>query len=154
VNGIGERAGNTALEEIAVAVKTNKIPMQPLKLSKIQELCDRVSLLTNSTISDSKPITGKSVFLHESGIHWNALLKNKHAFEAFPPSITGHARSVPVAGTHSGGATVRAILGKNRMKISDTDSRRVAASIRKKVHRIGRVLTTREVENLCERHLS
>jgi homocitrate synthase NifV len=152
VNGIGERAGNVALEEIVIALKINQIRMQYIQTGGIQYLCDRVARLTNCQIPFSKPVTGKGVFLHESGMHWKALLIDKHTYEPFSPALTGHTESMPVAGTHSGGATVRALMAKQGVYLSDNESKKVAEIIRRKVHSMGRPLTDREVETVCEKH--
>jgi homocitrate synthase NifV len=153
VNGIGERAGNTALEEIAVALQMTGIPAQRLELAGIQELCERVSFFTNQPIPSSKPITGKAVFLHESGIHWRALLEDKRSFEPFSPSITGHSASAPVAGSHCGGATILAMMANREMQFSRHGSRTVARIVRKKVQKIGRVMTANEVEQVCKKQV-
>jgi len=152
VNGMGERAGNTALEEIVMALKMNRTPMQRLRLSKIQQLCDRVSFFSSQAIPVSKPIIGKAVFLHESGIHWNALLKDMRSFEPFSPSITGHAASTPVAGSHSGAATILALMARKGMRFSRRGPRKVAGIVRKRVQKLGRVLTVKEVERICGKY--
>jgi homocitrate synthase NifV len=149
VNGIGERAGNTAMEEIVMALHIHKITMQQLKISSIQKVCERVSYLTKRKIPFCKPVTGKGVFLHESGVHWKALLNDKQSFEPFSPALTGHEQSMPVAGSHSGGATVRALMLRKGLQISDAASKKVAGIIRRKVQKIGRVMTEAEVAKLC-----
>jgi homocitrate synthase NifV len=153
VNGLGERAGNTALEEMAMALRIAGIPAQRLQLAGIQELCERVSFYTNQPIPSSKPITGKAVFLHESGIHWNALLEDKRSFEPFSPSTTGHTASAPVAGSHCGGATILAIMANTSMRFSRHGSRKVAGIVRKRVQKFGRAMTAQEVEQVCKKHV-
>lgn len=153
VNGIGERAGNTALEEIAVALELNALPAQSLRLAGIQELCERVSFFANQPIPSTKPITGKAVFLHESGIHWSALLEDKRSFEPFSPETTGHTASEPVAGSHCGGATILAIMANKGIQLSRHGSRNVAGIVRKRVFKVGRAMTQQEVEQVCKKHV-
>jgi homocitrate synthase NifV len=149
VNGLGERAGNAALEEVAIALHLDGTIPCPLDLSKIQELCETVAGFSGRPIPPSKPVSGEAVFLHESGIHWSGLLKDPRTFEPFSPSLTGHKLSAPVAGSHSGGATVIALLRRSGMTLSTAEASLLAAKVRHRAIELGRSLTIREVERAC-----
>ena len=111
VNGIGERAGNAALEEVVMAIIETTSLYVKFNTSAISSVCKTVAEITNSRIPDNKPITGKSVFLHKSGIHCNGLIKNRNSYEPYNPELTGHAPSKFCIGTHSGVNGIRYILG-------------------------------------------
>ena len=145
VNGIGERAGNAALEQIAVALHMATNLHATLRLSGLQRLCEDVARHTGVPIEPEKPITGAWVFTHQSGIHCRGLLADPAAFEPFRPSLTGHAPSQTVVGTHSGGASVIATLAGTDASLTKTEARNVAAVARKMALELGRTLTAGEV---------
>lgn len=105
VNGIGERAGNTSLEEVVMALKTKKeyyktrININTRKLYKTSKL---VSKLTGLDISANKPIVGENVFATEAGIHQAALLKSRVTYEIIKPQDVGQKGTRFVLGRHSG----------------------------------------------------
>ncbi len=110
VNGIGERAGNAAFEEVAMAIHhTTKLNLS-IDAGKINQICKDVAMITNMSIPESKPITGNAIFTHESGVHCHAQLKSSSAYEPYNPQLTGHSASKFMAGTHSGRAGISAIL--------------------------------------------
>ncbi len=146
VNGLGERAGNAALEEVAMVLHLAGTTRSPIILSKLQELCETVARFSGRPIPPSKPVSGEAVFLHESGIHWSGLLKDPRTFEPYPPSLTGRKRSAPVAGSHSGGATIIALLRRSGIHLSSEEASVVAAKVRLRALELGRSLTIGEVE--------
>ncbi len=101
VNGLGERAGNCALEEIVTAIYYENSEKISFDLSKLKELSSLVEKISDRKISESKPIVGESVFTHESGIHVDGILKNKSNYELFKPSLVGNKRKI-VLGKLSG----------------------------------------------------
>jgi 2-isopropylmalate synthase len=113
VNGIGERAGNTSLEEVVMAMRTrhDTFPFETgivageiFKSSKL--LCN----LTGLTVAYSKPIVGRNAFAHESGIHQHGMIANEKTYEIMTPESVGRPKSELVLGKHSG----RAGLAKRR----------------------------------------
>ncbi|GGB48921.1 2-isopropylmalate synthase [Fictibacillus barbaricus] len=105
INGIGERAGNASLEEIAVAlairedfykVKTN------LTLNEISRTSQLVSRLTGIAVPPNKAVVGKNAFAHESGIHQDGVLKEKSTYEIITPELVGVPSNQLVLGKHSG----------------------------------------------------
>jgi 2-isopropylmalate synthase len=105
VNGIGERAGNAALEEFGVAlnIRKDKLPYKTnLVLNEIKRTSDLVSRFTGMQISPNKAIVGKNAFAHESGIHQDGVLKNATTYEIITPELVGIKSNHLVLGKHSG----------------------------------------------------
>ena len=105
VNGIGERAGNAALEEIVMAIKTRKdaLNFQTNIDSKYFARISRlVSTATGFTVQNNKAIVGANAFAHESGIHQDGMLKNRDTYEIMHPADVGFTDTLLVMGKHSG----------------------------------------------------
>ncbi|XKO53788.1 2-isopropylmalate synthase [Lysinibacillus fusiformis] len=110
INGIGERAGNVALEEIAVALHIRKDYYQVgtgIQLQEIKRTSQLVSKLTNVVIQPNKAIVGRNAFAHESGIHQDGVLKNPETYEIISPALIGEGEIPLVLGKHSGRAAFR-----------------------------------------------
>ncbi len=107
VNGIGERAGNTSLEEVVMAMKTRP-DIFPYESGIVSEEINNSSrLLCNLTglaVSYNKPIVGRNAFAHEAGIHQHGLIANTKTYEIMTPESVGRTRSELVLGKHSGRA--------------------------------------------------
>lgn len=105
INGIGERAGNTALEEVALALHTRAEFFQAkttLNLQEIAKTSRLVSKLTGMVVPGNKAIVGANAFAHESGIHQDGVLKEKTTYEIISPATIGLKDSKLVLGKHSG----------------------------------------------------
>ncbi|OAB48289.1 2-isopropylmalate synthase [Paenibacillus antarcticus] len=105
INGIGERAGNTAIEEIAMALATRQSffnATTSLQLSEIARTSRLVSKLTGMVVPGNKAIVGANAFAHESGIHQDGMLKEKTTYEIMTPESIGLKESKLVLGKHSG----------------------------------------------------
>ena len=92
LNGIGERAGNAALEEIVMALSTrrDKMPFQTgIKTEQIMKASRLVSAVTGFTVQNNKAIVGVNAFAHESGIHQDGVLKNAQTYEIMTPESVG-----------------------------------------------------------------
>ncbi len=113
INGIGERAGNAALEEIVMAIKTRSdvLPyatrIESTMLSRASKL---VSAVTNFPVQYNKAIVGRNAFAHESGIHQDGLLKYQQTYEIMRPETVGVAKTSLVMGKHSGRNAFRSKL--------------------------------------------
>ncbi|PID02692.1 MULTISPECIES: 2-isopropylmalate synthase [unclassified Sporosarcina] len=110
INGIGERAGNAALEEIAVAmhIRNDFYNMETgINLKEIKKASQLVSRLTGVVIQPNKAVVGKNAFAHESGIHQDGMLKNRETYEIITPELIGET-DIPLAlGKHSGRAAFK-----------------------------------------------
>ncbi len=105
INGIGERAGNAALEEIVMALRTrpDKLPYtNNVETKMIMELSRTLSEVTGFSCQPNKAIVGANAFAHESGIHQDGMLKNAQTYEIMTPESIGLDKSELVLGKHSG----------------------------------------------------
>jgi 2-isopropylmalate synthase len=105
VNGIGERAGNAALEEVVMALYTRREKYgltTGIRTEEIYRTSKLVSTLTGMPVQFNKAIVGKNAFLHESGIHQDGVLKERTTYEIINPSLVGINPSNLVLGKHSG----------------------------------------------------
>jgi len=105
INGIGERAGNTALEEIVMALKT-RAPVFKLETNidttQLTRTSKLVSVRTGMVVQPNKAIVGANAFAHESGIHQDGMLKNEETYEIMRPETVGAGQTLLVLGKHSG----------------------------------------------------
>ncbi len=105
INGIGERAGNAALEEVALAMALNPdqygLP-ETIEMKYLLETCQLVSQLTGVPLPLMKPIAGDNIFKTEAGIHQDGLLKNPDTYLPFEPELVGATGISFVIGRHSG----------------------------------------------------
>ena len=105
INGLGERAGNAALEEIVMALKTRQ-DLMPFSTGVVTEDIMKasrlVSAITGFTVQPNKAIVGKNAFAHESGIHQDGMLKHAGTYEIMTPESVGLSQSKLVLGKHSG----------------------------------------------------
>ncbi|MGO4907603.1 2-isopropylmalate synthase [Pseudorhodobacter sp. W20_MBD10_FR17] len=113
INGLGERAGNTALEEVVMALKVRNdiMPYQTdIDTTKIMAISRRVATVSGFAVQFNKAIVGKNAFAHESGIHQDGMLKNRETFEVMRPEDVGLSGTSLPLGKHSGRAALRAKL--------------------------------------------
>ncbi|MGY3715528.1 2-isopropylmalate synthase [Sutcliffiella cohnii] len=105
INGIGERAGNASLEEVAVALHIRKDYYEAetrLKLDEIKRTSNLVSKLSGMIVPANKAVVGANAFAHESGIHQDGVLKEKSTYEIITPELIGVKSNSLVLGKHSG----------------------------------------------------
>ena len=121
INGLGERAGNACLEEIAAAMKVSANINTGINLQEIQEICSYVAKVSSRKIHESKPITGEMVCRHESGIHCRSLIENKLSYQPFHAEEIGRTTEM-VIGRHSGAGTIRHILEKHNLNVTQSQS--------------------------------
>ncbi|WP_370310899.1 2-isopropylmalate synthase [Salipiger bermudensis] len=122
INGLGERAGNTALEEVVMALRTRGDIMPfdtEIDTRKIMQISRRVSTVSGFPVQFNKAIVGKNAFAHESGIHQDGMLKNAETFEIMRPEDVGLAGTSLPLGKHSGRAALRAKLKELGTEVGD-----------------------------------
>lgn len=110
INGIGERAGNTSLEEVVMAIHTrpNYLPMETgVQTELIHPTSRLVSMITGILVQPNKAIVGANAFAHEAGIHQDGVLKNPMTYEIMKPETVGLNRNQLVMGKHSGRHALR-----------------------------------------------
>lgn len=111
VNGLGERAGNAALEQVVMAARIALGRDCGIATKALGGLCRRVADASGRPIPPAQPITGRAAFRHESGIHVHALLRDRATYEPFPPATVGAPEGRIVLGKHSGTAALAFVLG-------------------------------------------
>ncbi|MCD6341981.1 MAG: 2-isopropylmalate synthase [Thaumarchaeota archaeon] len=109
VNGIGERAGNAALEEVVMALHLLYKKKTSIDTSKIYGTSQMVKRMTGILIQPHKPVVGDNAFAHESGIHVKGVVIDPTTFEPFKPELVGRLRKI-VAGKHAGRHGIKTIL--------------------------------------------
>ncbi len=105
INGIGERAGNAALEEVVMALKTRRdvLPYDTgIDTTMLTRASKQVSAVTSFPVQFNKAIVGRNAFAHESGIHQDGMLKNAETYEIMTPESVGVSKTSLVMGKHSG----------------------------------------------------
>ena len=115
INGIGERAGNAALEEVVIAIRTRRdVHFYDTRVdaTAILKTSRLLATVTGFDVQPNKAIVGRNAFAHESGIHQDGMLKNAGSYEIMTPESVGWQRSSLVLGKHSGRAAFRAKLAE------------------------------------------
>jgi D-citramalate synthase len=111
MNGMGERAGNASLEELAVVLKAQYNVNLNIKTELIYETSRLVSRITDFPLQPNKSIVGENAFVHESGMHTHGILANPSTYEPFNPEIIGRTRRI-ASGKHSGSTGIKASLNE------------------------------------------
>ncbi len=122
INGIGERAGNAALEEIVMAMKTRHDVMPfttGIETKMLARASRLVSAVTNFPVQYNKAIVGRNAFAHESGIHQDGMLKHTQTYEIMTPESVGVGKTSLVMGKHSGRNAFRSKLKELGYELGD-----------------------------------
>lgn len=129
INGIGERAGNAALEEIVMALKTRSDYFGPITCNintkEIVRTSRLVSRMSGLIVQRNKAIVGENAFAHASGIHQDGVLKKRETYEIMDPADVGWGQSELPLTKHSGRAAVSARLKELGFKLSESDLQEV-----------------------------
>lgn len=125
VNGIGERAGNTALEEVVMALKTRnnfyKAEATSINTTEIIKTSRLVSSITGSVVQSNKAIVGANAFAHEAGIHQDGMLKHTETYEIMKPDMIGLTKTHLVLGKHSGRHAFKERIKSLGYNLADSD---------------------------------
>lgn len=127
VNGLGERAGNVALEELAISL-SHVYDVETVDLEALYELAKVVATATGVALAPNKAVVGENAFTHESGIHTDGTLKDERMYEPYPPETIGRERRLAL-GKHTGSAGVRATLTEHDVEATDEDVREIARRV-------------------------
>lgn len=133
VNGIGERAGNAALEEIIMALYTRYDYLKmntAINHGEIYRTSRLVSSLTGMQVQPNKAIVGKNAFAHESGIHQDGMLKERTTYEIMSPELIGVSQSQLVLGKHSGRHAFKEHMESLGFKLNDDELERAFAGFK------------------------
>jgi homocitrate synthase NifV len=130
VNGLGERAGNAALEEVVMALKILLNTDLKFATGRFVEVAQFVARASGRTLPAWKAIVGSNMFAHESGIHADGMLKNPLTYEVFSPEDVGSERQI-VIGKHSGTASIKAkFLNEYGKEISEVEADEILRRVR------------------------
>jgi len=152
VNGIGERAGNTALEEIVMALHTRRdyYPYYTnIRTEEIYRTSRMVQSLTGMPIQPNKAIVGKNAFAHESGIHQDGVLKERTTYEIMNPAMIGLVHNNLVLGKHSGRHAFKQRLEELGYQLKDKELDKAFARFKNLADR-KKDITDRDLEALVE----
>jgi len=129
VIGLGERAGNAPLEEVAVALRQLYGRETGIVLSELGNAAAVVAAAAARTIPLNKAIVGEHVFTHESGIHVDGLLKDQRTYQSLDPVLFGRTNRI-VIGKHSGLSAITSLLSELRLQASVDESQRILGRVR------------------------
>ena len=122
INGIGERAGNTSLEEVVMALRVHKNQYGVefgIKTEHLMRASRLVTQVTGQAVQVNKAIVGANAFAHESGIHQDGMLKNRDTYEIMTPESVGVTKTNLVMGKHSGRAAFKDKLSELGVRLGD-----------------------------------
>ncbi|WP_409289617.1 2-isopropylmalate synthase [Peribacillus sp. SCS-37] len=128
INGIGERAGNAALEVVGAALHTRSshyLAETSMNLKEIKRTSDLVSRLTGMIVPPNKAVVGRNAFAHESGIHQDGVLKEKSTYEIISPELVGVSENSMVLGKHSGRHAFKNRLAQLGLSVSEEEANRL-----------------------------
>jgi homocitrate synthase NifV len=159
VNGLGERAGNAALEEAAMAFEIGENIPCGLDTKIFSQLSDFVAKASGRPLHDAKPITGNMAFSHESGIHTGAILKDRKSYQLIEASSIGREELPFVFGKHSGRESIRHFFRSINVDISDGCCFNVLSHVKSQSAFLKRAITGAEIidiynQLLCEASLN
>ncbi len=155
VNGIGERAGNCSLEEIAMIIDTRKKDLgvhTDLRIREITRTSSVVRTLTGYVIAPNKAIVGKNAFLHEAGIHQDGMLKERSTYEIIKPEDIGLKSSKLVMGKHSGRHAFMEKLAELGIDLKDADAGKAFERFKKLAEKKG-ALNDQDIKAIVENEM-
>ena len=148
VNGLGERAGNAALEEVVIALKQVYNVNLGIDTRHFQEISQFVERASGSSVPPWKAIVGKNAFAHEAGIHAHGILQNPQTYEPFAPEDVGWQRRLSI-GKHSGRHLISNVLQEQGVNLNPDETQLVLDKVRNFSVQVKRSLTVEELLNLA-----
>lgn len=151
VNGLGERAGNAALEEVVMALKFVYGCDVNMDTTMFREISEYVSKASGRELPIWKAIVGTNMFAHESGIHADGAIKNPKNYEAFDPSVVGLERQI-VIGKHSGKAAIVNKFKEYNIELTNEEASVILEMVRSTSVRLKRSLFDKEIVGLYKEY--
>ncbi len=148
INGIGERAGNAAIEEVVIALEHLYNIKTKIRKERIYNTSKLVEKFTRVVVPPNKPIVGENAFTHESGIHTSALFRDTSTYEPISPEEVGRKRVI-VLGKHAGRASVEAIMKELGYKATKEQMKEILNRI-KEIGDRGKRVTDADVRTIIE----
>ena len=153
VNGLGERAGNAALEEVLMALMYVYGYKADVNTKMFREVSEYVSRASGRELPIWKAIVGDNMFAHESGIHADGAIKDPKNYEAFDPDIVGLQRQI-VIGKHSGKAGIINKFKEYNIELNDEQAKDILEMVRAASVRLKRTLFDKELVKLYKEYLN
>jgi len=147
VNGLGERAGNAALEEVVMALKRIYAIQVGVDTRRLLELSQLVVKASRCAVPPWKAVVGENAFVHESGIHGAGILKNPGTYEPYSPEEIGQEHRL-VVGKHSGRQLLSNLLQQHDINLDAEEAQSVLEAVRQMSVQVKRSLTEEELLNL------
>ncbi|MEM2226030.1 MAG: 2-isopropylmalate synthase [Candidatus Bathyarchaeia archaeon] len=148
INGLGERAGNASLEELAVCLKILYGIQTNIKLSELYRTSQMVSSMTGVLIQPNKAIVGSNAFAHESGIHTHGVISSPDTYEPISPELVGRSRRL-VAGKHAGRHGVEEMLREMGFSLTKQQLDEILAKVKEIGDKGGKV-TDADLASMAE----
>jgi homocitrate synthase NifV len=148
INGLGERAGNAAMEEVAMALELSLGISSGLRTESFSALSKYIAEVSNRPLSVSKPVTGSMVLSHESGIHTRCLMKDRNTYQIIQAASIGLEEQDFIIGKHSGKATILHFLEEAHIPITDDACSELLGIVKDTAEELKRTLTKEELFNL------
>jgi len=155
INGIGERAGNTALEEVVMALRTRQDFFKldtGINTRQLFPVSRKLSHITGMTVQRNKAIVGQNAFAHEAGIHQDGMLKERSTYEIMKPEDVGIPRTELVLGKHSGRHALKQRVADLGYHLSDDQLNRLFDEF-KRLADLKKEIYDADIEALAENQL-
>lgn len=150
VNGLGERAGNAALEEVVMALKYAEGYPINFDVSKLKFLSNCVAEASRRPVPLNKPIVGRNIFFHEAGVQADGVIKEPGTYEVFSPQEVGGERQILI-GKHSGKNTIQAKFKEYGIILSEEEAQKILGEVRKQAVELKRNLFDKELMHIYYR---
>lgn len=148
INGLGERAGNTSLEEVVMALKINYGVKTNINTELLVGTSELVSRITGVKMPPNKAIVGDNAFAHEAGIHVHGVLQKAETYEPLKPEMVGHTRRI-VMGKHTGARAIRSKLDDYGIEMDEDQFCSLYDQV-KKLGDKGKMVTDADLQALAE----
>ncbi|MGI6434995.1 MAG: homocitrate synthase [Syntrophomonadaceae bacterium] len=153
INGLGERAGNTCLQEMIMVLKHLLGMKLPYNTLIFREVAEYVARASGRAVPVNKPIVGQNIFFHESGIHGDGVLKNPLTYEVFTPEEVGLERQI-VIGKHSGSNSVASKFNNEYgIELSEQEAKELLVKVRQMAIDLKRSLFDKELMYIYEDYI-
>ncbi|MER8436201.1 homocitrate synthase [Mesorhizobium sp. M1312] len=149
VLGLGERAGNAALEEVAAAMAVLDGADTGIELTALPDLAAQVAWASRRQIAAIKPVVGADVFTHESGIHVAGLLKDSRTYQGLDPALVGRCRRI-VIGKHSGATAIAHVLSESGRDLDPDLAAAMVARVRREAAETKSTVTATQLVELYD----
>ena len=149
MNGLGSRCGNTALEEVVVALEVLYGINTGVNMSQLKKVSELVEKLSHIKVHPHKSVVGSNAFCHETGMTVAGVINNPFVAEAYSPSMVGQVRSF-MLGKKSGNVSIKNALASNGIAATDEQIEKILAFVKQKAIDSNRSITNDEFINIVQ----